>query len=60
VWASPVAPPLDLLLRRAKREQVRYVMVHGQWVVRNGRSMLVDEGACVTVMRTELSRFTAA
>jgi cytosine/adenosine deaminase-related metal-dependent hydrolase len=59
VWASPVAPPLDLLLRRAKREHVRHVMVHGQWVVRDGRSTRVDEGECVAAMRAELARFTA-
>ena len=59
VWASPVAPPLDLLLRRAKREHVRHVMVHGQWVVQDGRSTLVDEGECVAAMRAELARFTA-
>jgi 5-methylthioadenosine/S-adenosylhomocysteine deaminase len=59
VWASPVAPPLDLLLRRAKREHVRHVMVHGQWVVQDGRSTRVDEGECVAAMRAELARFTA-
>jgi cytosine/adenosine deaminase-related metal-dependent hydrolase len=59
VWASPVAPSLDLLLRRAKREQVRHVMVHGEWVVRNGRSTLVAEGECVAAIRAELAHLTA-
>lgn len=57
--ASPVAPPLDLLLRRAKREHVRHVMVHGKWVVRDGRPTLVDEEACVAAMRDELAYLTA-
>ncbi|MCE7981499.1 MAG: hypothetical protein DYG89_09925 [Caldilinea sp. CFX5] len=59
VWASPAAPSLDLLLRRVKREHVRHVMVHGQWVVRDGRSTRVAEGECVAAIRAELARFTA-
>ena len=59
VWSAPVAPPLDLLLRRAKREHVRHVMVHGQWVVQDGRATRVDEGECVVAIRAELARFTA-
>jgi cytosine/adenosine deaminase-related metal-dependent hydrolase len=58
VWASPVAPPLDLLLRRVKREHVCHVMVHGQWVVRDGRSTLVADEECVAAIRAELARFT--
>ena len=34
-------------------------MVHGQWVVWDGRSTLVDEGECMAAMRAELTRLTA-
>jgi cytosine/adenosine deaminase-related metal-dependent hydrolase len=43
-WSSPLTPPADLLLRRATRQQVRQVMVNGQWVVRDGQATRIDEG----------------
>lgn len=46
-------------LRRTQREHVRHVMVHGEWVVRDGRSTLVDEEACLAAMRDELAYLTA-
>ena len=45
-WAPADFPPRDLLpafiLRRARRETVRHVMVGGAWVVRNGEHINVE------------------
>jgi 5-methylthioadenosine/S-adenosylhomocysteine deaminase len=56
IWVSPQSPPLELLLRRASRQHVRHVMVHGEWVVRDGHSTLVDEGECVAAIQEALAQ----
>jgi 5-methylthioadenosine/S-adenosylhomocysteine deaminase len=58
-WSPADYPPLsgvvDLLLRRAARQHVRHVMVNGQWVVQDGRALLVDEDAIADAIREELA-----
>lgn len=47
-WCPPNFPAEahlpEFFLRRATRHHVRDVMVHGEWVLRDGQHMLLDEG----------------
>ncbi len=54
VWMASQASPRDVLLRRANRTHVRHVMVNGEWVVRDGRSTRIDEGALLAEVRAAL------
>jgi 5-methylthioadenosine/S-adenosylhomocysteine deaminase len=56
VWAAPDAPVVDILLRRASRRHVRHVMVNGEWVVRDGTHMTLDEQAIASSLRDEVQR----
>ncbi|HAJ37402.1 MAG TPA: amidohydrolase [Chloroflexi bacterium] len=56
VWMSPLASPVDVLLRRANRTHVRHVMVNGEWVVRAGRATRIDEAALIAEVRAALHR----
>lgn len=45
----------DFALRRASRQHVRHVMVHGEWRLRDGRHVCLDELALAEAMRAELT-----
>ncbi|MCX6045462.1 MAG: amidohydrolase family protein [Chloroflexi bacterium] len=60
VWSSPETPPLDLLLRRASRQQVKHVLVNGEWVVRDGQSTRIDEAEVMSAIRADLKRYDPA
>jgi cytosine/adenosine deaminase-related metal-dependent hydrolase len=59
IWASPLAPPVELLLRRGSKRHVRHVMVGGEWVLRDGRATQVDEAAVHAEVREGLQRYVA-
>ncbi|MCB0158204.1 MAG: amidohydrolase family protein [Caldilineaceae bacterium] len=59
IWRSPLARPHDLLLRRGQRRHVRHVMVHGEWVLRDGRAVRIDEAALTGEIRDVLQRHAA-
>lgn len=58
-WSPNGYPPLegvvDLLLHRAVRAHVAHVMVGGEWVVRDGRALKLDESAIAAAIKDELS-----
>ena len=54
IWMSPLASPLDVLLRRANCTHVRHVMVNGEWVVRDGRATRIDEAALLAEVQLAL------
>ena len=56
-WTTAWMPVAEVLLRKASKQHVREVMVGGEWVVRNGRAMRLDEAALATAIRDELNRF---
>ncbi|CAN5430262.1 amidohydrolase [soil metagenome] len=60
VWSSPETPELDLLLRRASRQQVKHVLVNGDWVVRDGQSTHIDEAEVIAAIRENLKRYDPA
>jgi 5-methylthioadenosine/S-adenosylhomocysteine deaminase len=56
---DPLLAPQQLIeaaLRLASRQQVRDVMVHGRWVVRGGRALLLDEANVLQAVRGDLRR----
>jgi len=59
IWASPLAPAGDLLLRRGSRSHIQHVMVDGAWVVRDGRSTRIDEAALCADVRALLQQTAA-
>jgi cytosine/adenosine deaminase-related metal-dependent hydrolase len=58
-WSPEGYPPLegvvDLLLHRAARGHVAHVMVNGEWVVRDGRTVRIDEDMIAAAIRDELA-----
>ncbi len=60
VWASPEIPALDLLLRWASRQQVKHVLVNGEWVVRDGQSTRLDEAEVIAAIREDLKSYDPA
>ena len=46
----------EFLLRRATRGHVRHVMVHGEWLLRDGRHTRLEEAALHAAMREALER----
>ena len=48
--------PVEGLLRRATRQQVKHVMVNGRWVVWDSCSQTLDEGMISSALRSELAK----
>jgi cytosine/adenosine deaminase-related metal-dependent hydrolase len=46
---------IPFLLRKANRQHIRHVMLNGQWVVHDGRSTTLDEGAIALAIREQLA-----
>lgn len=63
-WMPPGYPPEsllpELLLRRARRGHVRHVMVHGEWLLRDGAHTRLDAAALHDSTREALHRQTPA
>ncbi len=59
-WCPPHFPAddylPDFLLRRATRRHVRHVMVHGEWILREGVHTRLDEDALNKAVRDELAQ----
>lgn len=59
-WCPPHFPAEshlpDFLLRRATRQHVRHVMVHGAWMLRDGQHTRLDEVALNLAVREELAQ----
>ncbi|MCS6835431.1 MAG: amidohydrolase family protein [Anaerolineae bacterium] len=45
----------DFALRRASRQHVRHVMVHGEWLLRDGLHTRLDEAELAAAIRAELA-----
>ena len=58
-WCPPAYPSQahlpDFLLRRATRQHVRHVMVHGEWVLRDKQHTRLDEAAVTQAVQSELA-----
>ncbi len=54
VWFSPEVDALDVLLRHGTRQHVRYVMVNGKWVIKDGQSPRIDEGELIGTIQKQL------
>lgn len=59
-WSSPEAPVLDILLRRASKQQVVHMLVNGEWVVRDRKSTRIDETEVIAEIRENLKRYDPA
>jgi 5-methylthioadenosine/S-adenosylhomocysteine deaminase len=55
VWFFPEASPLDVLLQHGTRHHVKHVMVNGQWVVKDGKALRLDEDEVVSTIQQQLS-----
>ena len=59
-WCPPHFPAEDhlpdFLLRRATRRHVRHVMVHGEWILREGAHTRLDKDALNQAVRDELAQ----
>ena len=55
-WVAPEADPLSLLVQRAKAGDVRWVLVHGEVVMRDGRPTRFDEQAVAQEVAEQLRR----
>ena len=56
VWFSPDADPVDILLHKGVRNHVTHVMVNGDWVIKDGNSISVNEEEVVRNIREQLNR----
>ena len=56
VYTSPAMPPHDLVVARARRSHVREVIVGGRTLVRDGRTLHVDQDA----LRAEVAAAAAS
>jgi cytosine/adenosine deaminase-related metal-dependent hydrolase len=58
-WCPPDYPSEahlpEFFLRRATRQHVRHVMVHGEWVLRDGKHTRLDEAQVNRAVRDELA-----
>jgi 5-methylthioadenosine/S-adenosylhomocysteine deaminase len=54
VWFAPETDPLDILLAHANRSHVVNVMVNGEWVVKEGRAVKLDEEGIISEIREQL------
>ncbi len=59
-WCPPHYPAdahlPDFLLRRATRQHVRHVMIHGAWMLRDGQHTRLDEDVLNQTVREELAQ----
>jgi cytosine/adenosine deaminase-related metal-dependent hydrolase len=58
-WGAPTVPVVDMLLRKGTRHHVRHVMVGGEWVIQEGRSVRVDEREVAAALAEQLNRYDA-
>lgn len=58
-WLAPQVDPRAALLQRAQRQHVAHVMINGRWVVRNRRSVTLDERAIVAELCSNLQQQAA-
>lgn len=58
-WGAPVVSPVDMLLRKGSRQHVRHVMMGGEWVVREGRMVRVNESEVAAALAEQLNRYDA-
>jgi 5-methylthioadenosine/S-adenosylhomocysteine deaminase len=58
LWAADGYPQFEaapeFLLRRASRRHIKHVMIHGDWVVRDGKHILLDEALICAAIREQL------
>jgi cytosine/adenosine deaminase-related metal-dependent hydrolase len=52
----PPAGAVDFLLHRTARQHVAHVMVGGEWVVRDGRAVRINEDMIAAAIKDELAR----
>jgi cytosine/adenosine deaminase-related metal-dependent hydrolase len=53
-WVAPHLPATDALLRLASHRHVRHVMVHGEWVLRDGKPTRIQEEVVAEQLRANL------
>ena len=58
-WGAPTVGVVDMLLRKGARQHVRHVMMGGEWVVREGRLVRVNEEEVATAVADQLNRYDA-
>jgi cytosine/adenosine deaminase-related metal-dependent hydrolase len=59
-WSAPTVPIIDILLRKGSRQHVRQVMMGGEWVIRDGRTVRVNEEEIAATLAEQLGRYDAA
>lgn len=57
-WTSPRHSPQAVLLRRAVQRHVRHVMVAGDWKVRDGKMVHVDEREIAAAIQDQLEGYS--
>ncbi|MEZ4832429.1 MAG: amidohydrolase family protein [Caldilineaceae bacterium] len=61
LWSAPTVAADELLLRRGSRQQIRHVMVGGEWVIRDGRHTRLNEDDVAAALRGEFNaHYTAS
>ena len=53
LWSAPTVPVEELLLRRGSRQQIRHVMVGGEWVIRDGAHTRLNEDDLSAALRAQ-------
>jgi cytosine/adenosine deaminase-related metal-dependent hydrolase len=58
-WSAPTVAPVDMLLRKGTRQHVRHVMMGGEWVVREGNIVRVNEAEVAAALAEQLNKYDA-
>jgi cytosine/adenosine deaminase-related metal-dependent hydrolase len=58
-WGAPTVPVVDMLLRKGARQHVRQVMMGGEWVIRDGSAVRVNEDEVASALADQLHHYDA-
>ncbi len=58
-WVAPTVSVVETLLRKGSRQHVRHVMMGGEWVLRDGRIVRVNEEEVAVALADQLNRYDA-